>query len=87
MWWFVVVWHVGADVLVDGDVPKGLVLFLSSLEPFVTIGSVVWLNVFCESGVHGVNPCGTFGLWVLVVVVAGRVSMNVEREAPVFVSA
>ena len=51
VWWFVVVWHVGADVLVDGDVSKGFVLFFPSLEPYVAIGSVVLLNVFRESGV------------------------------------
>ncbi len=79
VWWFVVVLHTGADVLVDRDVSKGVALFLSSIEPYVAIGSVVSLDAFRESGVYCVDPCGQFGFWVVMVIVACDVSVVVHR--------
>ena len=70
MCWFVVVWHVGANLLVDRDVPKWFVLFFLSLEPYVAVGSVVWLYVFCEGGVYVVDPSNQFCFSFVEVVVA-----------------
>ncbi len=83
MCWFVVVWLVGTNLLVGRDVPKWFVLFSPSLEPYVAVGSVVWLDVFCEGGVYAVNPSSQLCFSFVEVIVASFVPVDVEGKAPV----
>ncbi len=83
VWWFMIVWHVGANVLVDKRCAEGVCFIFPSLESYVTVGSVVWLDVFREGGVYDVDPCSQFCFSVVEVVVACFVPVYVEGDAPV----